>query len=53
MAEQSPRTGVVRFTVEFDSAAWDSLPGDMRDEWVNQVADLLNGEGYVSSISHA
>ncbi|QDK01520.1 hypothetical protein SEA_LEEROYJENKINS_125 [Microbacterium phage LeeroyJenkins] len=40
----------VKFTVEFDSAAWQSMDNDQRNAWIDRVNDLINEEAYVSRI---
>ena len=40
----------VRFTVEFDVNAWNSMTPTEQQTWIDDVTDNLNDEVYVSHI---
>ncbi len=46
------KTNKVRFTVEFDSAAWESMDEESRADWIDQATAALNEVGYVSEVAH-
>lgn len=39
------------FTVDFDTAAWDALSEDERQDWYGDVLDAINEHAYVSRVS--
>lgn len=45
-------TNRVKFTVNFDSQAWESMDKTERELWVDRVNDAINDEAYVSAVEY-